>query len=91
MQELKKVKLDELELYLNQIEQDYKKELENKTYLEIANLIQVNFNVQCTEQDINLLYDPKLEDLINDNEYYYSQVLQMGKNIDQMYEEIKNE
>ncbi len=83
--ELKKVKLDEIELYLNELDND--RDLRNMTYLEIATLIQLNFGVYCSEQQVNLLYDPKLEDIIDDMEAHY-RVLGM---IDSIDKEIYNE
>ena len=69
------VELDELELYLNMLIEKDSKLLITKTYLEIAILIENEFNVKCTEHDINLLYDPTIDEIIEDNEILYKQVL----------------
>jgi len=72
---LKKVELDEIELYLNMLENDYKEKLNTKTYLEIARLIEKEFGVECDEQTVNLLYDPTLEQLLEDNEIFYKEII----------------
>ena len=79
---LKVVKLDEIELYLNQLVKDYGEELKNITYLEISKLIQSNFGVMCTEHQINLLYDPDLAQEEYDVQEYHERVLDLIKMID---------
>jgi len=61
MVELKHVELDELELYLELLKNDNPADINKATYKEIANLIQNNFGVACTEQDMFLLHEPTIE------------------------------
>lgn len=56
--ELIKVKIDEIELYLELLKKDNLIDLEATTCKEIAELIQNNFGVVCTQQDIFLLHEP---------------------------------
>lgn len=74
MSSLKKVELDEIELYLRVLE-DKPEKIKNKTCLEIANIIQKEFGVYCNEKQIFLLYEPTVEDNILDSEIYFKQVL----------------
>jgi len=59
--ELKRVELDELELCLELLKADNPNDINKATYKEIANLIQNNFGVVCTEQDMFLLHEPTIE------------------------------
>lgn len=72
---LKKAELDEIELYLRVLEKDYYEEIKNKTCLEIANIIQKKFMVRCNERQVFLLYEPKIEEILEDNEYYYKNII----------------
>lgn len=57
---LVKVEIDEIELYLNLLKQEIK--LDQYTSSEIAEMIRINFNIECTEQDIFLLHEPTIID-----------------------------
>lgn len=69
--ELKRVQIDELELYLEILKADHPESIHNATFKQIANLIQNNFGVVCTEQDMFLLHEPTIdEDRISIEIYY---------------------
>lgn len=75
MVELKKVELDEIELYLEILKKDHPDEINNATYSEIANLIEKNFGVVCLWTDISLLHEPTIEQDVIALEVYYKEVL----------------
>ena len=71
MIELIRVRIDEIELYLELLKKDNLIDLEATTCKEIAELIQNNFGVICTQQDIFLLYEPSIaEDRISLEVHY---------------------
>ena len=61
MLELKKVKLDEIELYLELMRNNHSEDIRYATYKEIADLIQINFGIVCREEDISLLHEPTID------------------------------
>ena len=70
--ELKKVKLDEIEMCLELLKQDHPKTIHNATYLEIATLIQNNFGVSCSEEQVFLLHEPTIDQDMEDTQIHYN-------------------
>lgn len=56
IKELKIVKIDEIELYLHLLFNDYP-EIQYLKFIEISDLIEKTYNVKCSEQDVKLLFD----------------------------------
>jgi hypothetical protein len=71
---LEKVELDVIELHLNTLKHEFPNEVKDKTYKEIAELIQSNFSVVCKEKYIRLLHEPTIEEDISDTEIFYSSI-----------------
>lgn len=59
-QELKKVELDELELYLNLLKANDSNLINNMSSVEIAKLIETQFKIKCSDKDIFLIHEPTL-------------------------------
>jgi len=74
LKNLEKAELDEIELYLRILEKQPEK-IKFKTCFEIAKIIQNEFGVKCNEKQIFLLYEPTIDTIIEDNEFYYKEVL----------------
>ena len=55
--------LDEVELYLRLAELKYSYEIKNKTNLELSQFLNKKFSINCTEQQVSLLYEPTVEDM----------------------------
>jgi hypothetical protein len=72
--ELKRVKLDEIELFLELLKNDLGDQINAMTSKDIAALIQTNFDVVCTEQDIFLLHEPTIEQDCLAMEIYYKSI-----------------
>jgi hypothetical protein len=73
--QLKKVKIDEIEMYLNLSIAQFPEVIKNLNYKEIAKYIENNYNVECSEDKVFLLYEPTIEQDIFDMESYYREVL----------------
>lgn len=60
------VLLDELELYLNILKANDPEEINNMTSKEIAEKIEKQFDVECSEQDIFTIHEPTImEDILD--------------------------
>ena len=70
---LKQTEIDEKELFLELLKTE--QDINHLTYREIANLIQDKFGIECSEEDVNLLHEPTIDDMVYDSEYFYKQVL----------------
>lgn len=74
---LKKVEIDEIELYLELLKSDDPKTINSSTYKAIADMIQDKFLIECTEEDIRLLHEPTIEEMEEDLRTYYSNTLRL--------------
>jgi hypothetical protein len=70
---LKKVELDELELYLELLKSD--RDVNLLKCSEISEIIRNTYGVHCTEQDIYLLHEPTICEDIYDVECFYRNIL----------------
>ena len=68
---LKKIELDEVELYYNILNSKDPDLINKSTSEEIASIISANFNVDCNGRDVFLIHEPTLEDIIIDSEIHY--------------------
>jgi hypothetical protein len=75
MSELKKVQIDEIELYLRYYEQLFPDKIKDLSYEEVSKLISEDFNIECSREDIYLLYEPSIQEEEIFTEYYYKNVL----------------
>lgn len=74
---LKKVEIDEIELYLELLKSDDPMTINSSTYSTIAEIIQSNFGVECSEHDIFLIHEPTIEELEEDLRSYYAGTLNL--------------
>lgn len=58
-----KTPLDEVELFLRLAELKYPYEIKDKTNLEVSKFINNKFDIYSTEQQVNLLYEPDIDDM----------------------------
>lgn len=69
-----KPKLDELEVLIQLLVLSNPK-VKKLSYKNLAELLTITFNVDVEETDINLLYEPTLQNEIVDSETYYANLL----------------
>lgn len=55
--------LDEVELHLQLAQLKYEYQIKNKTNLEVAEFLNKKFDINSTEQQIRLLYEPDIDDM----------------------------
>lgn len=72
MLKLKKVELDEIELYYNILKEENPEKINLLTYQEIADVISENFEVYCSGKDIFILHEPTFDDLVDDITIHYN-------------------
>lgn len=74
---LKKVPIDEIELYLELLKSNNPEEINRSSYRVIAEMIECNFGVECSEHDIFLLHEPTIEEMEEDLRSYYDTTLNL--------------
>lgn len=59
----KRTSLDEIELCLALLEIEYRSLIQGKSYKEISDILNNKYDISSSEEDINLLYEPTIDDM----------------------------
>lgn len=64
--EVKKTKINEVELYLNLAKSTHPEIIEGKTYFQISKALNRAYKINCDEFDISLLHEPTIYEMEDD-------------------------